>query len=430
MSMQEQSDVEVCEPVSGSLVPRQSADVELAERMVEQARTQGLKLVGPGGLLTQMTRRVLEAALETEMAEHLGYGKGDPAGRGTPNSRNGHSVKTVHTDIGPVTVKVPRDVDGEFEPQIVPKHVRRVGGFDEAILSLYAKGLTTGEIQAHLSDVYGAEVSRDLISRVTDAVLEDMSAWRNRPLDRIYPVIFIDALVVKVRDGQVANRPAYIVAGVSADGDRDVLGVWIGTGGEGAKQWLANLTELKNRGVQDVFLVCSDGLKGIGEAIEMVWPRATHQTCVVHLVRASLRYSNRKDWQAITPMLRDIYTAPTLEAAAARFGDFDTRWGTRYPALINMWRESWERFIPFLEFDQEIRKVIYTTNMIESLNARFRQATRRRGHFTSEQAALKVLYLVIKDKQGKGKHLTGRINGWKKALNAFALIYADRLAEN
>lgn len=430
MSMQEQSDVEVCEPVSGSLVPRQSADVELAERLVEQARTQGLKLVGPGGLLTQMTRRVLEAALETEMAEHLGYGKGDPAGRGTPNSRNGHSVKTVHTDIGPVTVKVPRDVDGEFEPQIVPKHVRRVGGFDEAILSLYAKGLTTGEIQAHLSDVYGAEVSRDLISRVTDAVLEDMSAWRNRPLDRIYPVIFIDALVVKVRDGQVANRPAYIVAGVSADGDRDVLGVWIGTGGEGAKQWLANLTELKNRGVQDVFLVCSDGLKGIGEAIEMVWPRATHQTCVVHLVRASLRYSNRKDWQAITPMLRDIYTAPTLEAAAARFGDFDTRWGTRYPALINMWRESWERFIPFLEFDQEIRKVIYTTNMIESLNARFRQATRRRGHFTSEQAALKVLYLVIKDKQGKGKHLTGRINGWKKALNAFALIYADRLAEN
>jgi putative transposase len=202
------------------------------------------------------------------------------------------------------------------------------------------------------------------------------------------------------------------------------------SGGEGAKQWLSYLTELKNRGVGDVFIVCSDGLKGIGEAIEMVWPRATHQTCVVHLVRASLRYSNRKDWQHITPMLRDIYTAPTVEAAAARFADFDTRWGSRYPAMINMWRESWERFVPFLDFDQEIRKVVYTTNMIESLNARFRQATRRRGHFPSEQAVLKVLYLVIQDKQSKTKRLVGRINGWKKALNAFALLYADRIAEN
>jgi putative transposase len=427
------SDVEVGEPVSGALVPlvpRQFSDVELAAQLVEQARTQGLKLVGPDGLLTQMTRRVLESALEAEMADHLGYEKGDPAGRGVPNSRNGHSSKTVHTDVGPVQIRVPRDMAGQFEPQIVPKHVRRVGGFDEAILSLYAKGLTTGEIQAHLADVYGAEVSRDLISRVTDAVIEEMTTWRNRPLDRIYPVVFIDALVVKVREGQVANRPAYIVAGVSADGDRDMLGVWIGTGGEGAKQWLSYLTELKNRGVQDVFIVCSDGLRGITDAIEMVWPRATHQTCVVHLVRASLRYSARKDWQAITPMLRDIYTAPTADAAAARFTDFETRWGTEYPAMIGMWRESWEGFTPFLQYDQEIRKVVYTTNMIESLNARFRQATRRRGHFPSEQAALKVLYLVIQDKQGKGKHLTGRINGWKKALNAFALIYADRLTEN
>jgi putative transposase len=389
-----------------------------------------VKLVGPDGLLTKLTAQVLQTALETEMAEHLGYDKGDPAGRGVPNSRNGHSVKTVHTDIGPVTVRVPRDVEGEFEPQIVPRHVRRVGGFDEAILSLYAKGLTTGEIQAHLADVYGAQISRDLVSKVTDAVVEDMTAWRNRPLDRVYPVIFIDALVVKVRDGQVANRPAYIVAGVSADGDRDVLGIWIGTGGEGAKQWLSYLTELRNRGVQDVFIVCSDGLKGIGEAIEMVWPRAAHQTCVVHLVRASLRYSSRKDWQAITPMLRDIYTAPTLEAAQARFGDFETRWGTRYPALINMWHDAWERFTPFLHFDQEIRKVIYTTNMIESLNARFRQATRRRGHFPHEQAALKVLYLVVQDKQGKTKKLVGRINGWKKALNAIALIYGDRITDN
>jgi transposase-like protein len=420
----------VSEPVSGSVVAvRPSSDVDLAAVLVEQARAGGVKLVGPDGLLTQLTHRVLQTALETEMAEHLGYEKGDPAGRGAPNSRNGHSVKTVTTDVGPVTIKVPRDTAGEFEPKIVPKHARRVGGFDEAVLSLYAKGLTTGEIQAHLADVYGTQVSRDLISRITDAVVEDMTMWRNRPLDRIYPVVFIDALVVKVRDGAVANRPAYIAAGVSAEGDRDVLGVWIGTGGEGAKQWLSYLTELKNRGVQDVFIVCSDGLKGIGEAIEMVWPRATHQTCVVHLVRASLRYSNRKDWQHITPMLRDIYTAPTVEAAAARFADFDTRWGARYPALISMWRDAWERFIPFLEFDQEIRKVVYTTNMIESLNARFRQATRRRGHFPNEQAVLKVLYLVIQDKQSRAKRLVGRINGWKKALNAFALLYADRIAE-
>jgi putative transposase len=429
--MHDAAESNVREPVSGSVVAvREPADVELAQGLVERARAEGLQLVGPGGLLTQLTQRVLQTALEAEMSEHLGYEKGDPAGRGAPNSRNGHSKKVVATDIGPVTIAVPRDTAGEFEPQMVPKHVRRVGGFDEAILSLYAKGLTTGEIQAHLAEIYGTHVSRDLISRITDSVVEDMTSWRNRPLDRLYPVLFIDALVVKVRDGAVANRPAYIVAGVSADGDRDVLGVWIGTGGEGAKQWLTYLTELKNRGVQDVFIVCSDGLKGIGEAIEMVWPHARHQTCVVHLVRASLRYSNRKDWQHITPMLRDIYTAPTVEAAAARFGDFEQRWATRYPAMLNMWREAWQRFIPFLEFDQEIRKVIYTTNMIESMNARFRQATRRRGHFPTEQAALKVLYLVIKDKQGKGKHLTGRISGWKKALNAFALVYGDRITDN
>jgi putative transposase len=289
------------------------------------------------------------------------------------------------------------------------------------------KGLTTGEIQAHLAEVYGAEVSRDLISKVTDAVNDELAAWRNRPLDRVYPVMFIDAIYVKIRDGAVANRPVYIVVGVSADGERDVLGMWVGTGGEGAKQWLAYLTEIKNRGVADAFIVCADGLKGITEAIAAVWPLAIHQTCVVHMVRATLAYTNRKDWQAITPALRSIYTAPGDGEAAARFAEFKAKWGVKYPAVIRMWEAAWERFIPFLAFDVEIRTVIYTTNMIESLNSRFRQATRRRGHFPTEQAALKVLYLVIREKHKNGGNITARISSWKKALNAFALAYGDRL---
>ena len=333
----------------------------------------------------------------------------------------------MQTDAGPVRITVPRDRDGSFDPQVVPKHARRVGGFDAAILSLYAKGLTTGEIQAHLAEVYGAEVSRDLISRVTDTVNEELAAWRNRPLDRVYAVVFVDAIVVKIRDGAVANRPVYIAAGVSLEGDRDLLGMWAGTGGEGAKQWLAYLAELKNRGVGDVFIICTDGLKGMGEAIEAIWPAAIHQTCVVHLVRHTLRLTSRKDWQHVTPGLRSIYTAPTAEAAAARLAEFTERWGGKYPAVIRTWEASWERFTPFLAFDAEIRTVVYTTNMIESLNARFRQATRRRGHFPNEQAALKVLYLVIRDKKKNGGNITARLNGWSKALNAFAITYGDRI---
>jgi putative transposase len=400
---------------------------ELAEELVGRARSDGVQLTGPGGLLTGITQMVLETALETELADHLGYDKGDPAGRGSPNVRNGHSAKTVHTDAGPVRIAVPRDRAGSFEPLVVPKHARRVGGFDTAILSLYAKGLTTGEIQAHLAEVYGAEVSRDLVSKVTDAVNEELTAWRNRPLDRIYAVLFVDAIMVKIRDGTVANRPVYLAVGVSLDGDREVLGMWAGTGGEGAKQWLAYLSELKNRGVADVFIVCTDGLKGMGEAIEATWPAAIHQTCVVHLVRHTLRLTSRKDWQHVTPGLRAIYTAPTAEAAAARFAEFAERWAAKYPAVIRTWEASWEKFTPFLAFDPEIRTVVYTTNMIESLNARFRQAIRRRGHFPTEQAALKVLYLVIRDKKKGGGNITARINSWKKALNAFAIAYGDRI---
>jgi len=432
MSIQDSSAARESEVVSGVLVPaaEMSWEQQVAEQLMEQAKSDGIKLVGPGGLLAGITRRVLQTALETEMSDHLGYDKGDPAGRGAPNARNGYSDKTVHTDLGPIPVKIPRDRAGEFEPQVIPKHVRRVGGFNEMILSLYAKGLTTGEIQAHLSDVYSADVSRDLISKVTDAVNEELAAWRNRPLDRIYAVVFIDAIVVKIRDGAVANRPVYVAVGVSLDGDRDVLGMWVGNGGEGAKQWLVYLTELKNRGVQDILIICSDGLKGIGDAIGQTWPQAIHQTCVVHLVRATLRYSSRKDWQNITPGLRSIYTAATRAEAEDRFAEFEERWGAKYPAMIGMWRDSWERFCPFLDFDVQIRKVIYTTNMIESLNSRFRQATRRRGHFPTDQAALKVLYLVVKEKKRAGENIIARVNGWRQALNAFAILFADRINNN
>jgi putative transposase len=425
-------------PATGEVVGVTAEDVgstvdwrqQLAEQLLEKAKTDGVKLVGPDGLLAGITKAVLETALQTELSDHLGYEKGDPAGRGSPNNRNGRTSKTVHTDLGPVRIDVPRDRAGSFEPTIVPKNSRRVGGFDEAIISLYAKGLTTGEIQAHLHDVYGAEISRELVSKVTDAVNDELASWRNRPLDRVYPVVFVDALVVKIRDGAVANRPVYIAVGVSLDGERDVLGMWVGTGGEGAKQWLVYLTELKNRGIADVLIICSDGLKGLGEAIGQVWPQATHQACVVHLVRSTLRYTNRKDWQAITPAMRAIYTAATTADAEARFAEFCETWGTKYPAVQRVWTDAWERFTPFLAYDREIRKVIYTTNMIESLNSRFRQATRRRGHFPNEQAALKVLYLVVRDKKSKGKDIIARINGWKVALNAFALSYGERITNN
>ena len=404
------------------------AELEFARQLVDWARSEGLSLVGPGGLLAGITKRVLESALDVEMDEHLDdVGEVDADTGRRFNIRNGHGAKTVQTEIGPVRIQIPRDRAGTFEPLIVPKHSRRLGGFNETILSLYAKGLTTGEIESHLSEVYDADVSKELISRVTDAVVAEMEAWRQRPLDRVYAVVFVDAIVMKIREGQVANRPVYVAVGISLDGERDVLGMWAGTGGEGAKQWAAYLTELRNRGVEDVFMVCSDGLKGMTEAIEQVWPLAVHQQCVVHLVRASLRYTNRKDWRKITPILREIYAAPTVTVAEERFEEFAAEFGAKYPAVIKLWRSAWPQFVPFLDYDHDIRKVLYTTNIIESLNARFRQASRRRGHFPTEQAAMKVLYLVVKEKRKNGGSITGRIYGWAKALNALILVYGDRV---
>jgi putative transposase len=410
-----------------TVVTPSSVEVELAQELLERARAEGVSLVGPGGLLQGLTKTVLETALEAEMTEHVGYEPHDPAGRNSGNSRNGTRTKTVLTDIGPVELDVPRDRDGSFAPVIVPKRKRRLSGVDDLVVSLTAKGLTTGEVQAHLFDIYKAEVSRETISKITDRVLDTMTEWQNRPLDVVYPVVFIDAIHVKIRDGQVANRPIYTAIGVTIDGERDILGLWAGTGGEGAKYWLSVLTEIKNRGVGDVCIVVCDGLKGLPEAIEATWSRAIVQTCVIHLLRNSFRYASKRDWPAMAKDLKPVYTAPTEAAALERFVEFAGVWEAKYPAVVKLWESAWEEFIPFLAFDMEIRTIIYTTNAIESLNARFRRAVKARGHFPNEQAALKCLYLTVISLDPTGTGRQRWTNRWKAALNAFAITFEGRI---
>jgi putative transposase len=410
-----------------SSVPEQIDRQQLAQQLVERARTEGVDLVGPGGLLTGLTKTVLETALDAERSEHLGYDKHDPAGRNGGNSRNGTRSKTVLTEVGPVEIEVPRDRDGSFEPVIVRKRQRRLDGIDQIVLSLTARGLTTGEIAAHFAEVYGAKVSKDTISRITDKVLEEMAEWCNRPLDRIYPVVFIDAIVVKVRDGQVTNRPVYVAIGVTVNGERDILGLWAGDGSEGAKFWLAVLTEIKNRGVEDVCILVCDGLKGLPDAVTTAWPLTTVQACLLHLIRNTFRYASRRDWDAISKQLRPIYTAPTAAAAAARFDEFTQAWGGQYPAVVKLWQAAWEEFIPFLDYDVEIRRIICSTNAIESVNARYRRAVRARGHFPTEQAALKCLYLVTRSLDPTGRGRARWAMRWKPALNAFAITFNGRI---
>lgn len=337
---------------------------ELAAELVEHAQLEGVDLVGPGGLLGDLTNRVLEASLEGEMTAHLGYAKHDPAGRDGGNCRNGTRTKTVLTEIGPVDIDVPRDRDGTFEPRIVAKRQRRLAGVDEMVISLSAKGLTTGEVQAHLAEVYGSDISRDTISAITDRVVGEMAEWQNRPLERIYPVIFIDAMVVKIRDGQVANRPIYTAIGVTIDGTCDILGLWVGAGGKGAKYWLGVLTEIKNRGVDDVCIVVCDGLKGLPDAIEATWSRAIVQTCVLHLIRNTFRLASRADWDTMAKDLRPVYTAINEADAAAKLNEFHDTWGDKYPAIRGLWDNAWSEFVPFLDYSVEIRRVIYSTDDI------------------------------------------------------------------
>ncbi|GAA1200348.1 IS256 family transposase [Streptomyces rhizosphaericus] len=411
------------EPVEDELVD------EVVERLMDRADASGVALLGEGGLLTEVTRAVLERALDAEMTAHLGYEKHDPAGRGSGNSRNGTSPKTLLTDAGAVTVAVPRDREGSFEPQLVPKHARRLAGFNERILSLYARGMSVRDIRSHLAGIYGIEVSPDLISKVTDAVTDELDAWQTRPLDAIWPIIYIDALWVKIRSGAVVSRPVYVAVGVDMDGCKDVLGLWAGDEGEGATTWMTVLSELRNRGVEDVCIVACDGLKGLPEAVTATWPKATVQTCVIHLIRASLRFAAKQHHARLVPQLKAIYTASTEQAAEQALADFAAdELGQRYPAIVRTWQAAWSEFTPYLAFPPEIRKVVYSTNLIESINARLRKATRNRGHFPSEQAALKVLYLAVREQiTPKARDINHVAAHWKKALNQFSLFFEDRL---
>lgn len=404
-------------------------DKALVARLVGEARQQGLSVDGEGGLLTQLTKLVLESALEGEVTAHLGYEKHERTeGTAGGNARNGTRSKTVLTKAGPVQIEVPRDRAGTFEPMVVAKRQRRLGSIEDVVLSLSARGMTHGDIAAHLADVYGSEVSKTTISTITDKVLDGMAEWQNRPLDPVYPVVFIDCIHVKVRDGQVANRPIYIALAVTVDGNRDILGLWAGDGGEGAKYWLQVLTEIKNRGVEDVLMVVCDGLKGLPDAVNAVWADTVVQTCIVHLLRNSFRYSARQDWDAISRSLKPVYQAGTVAEAEERFLEFQEEWGQKYPAIVRLWSNNWAEFVPFLQFDREIRRIVCTTNAIESVNARIRKAVRARGHFPNEQAALKCVYLAVMALDPTGKGRARWTQRWKQALNAFDIAFDGRLS--
>lgn len=406
-----------------------AADEQLVAELAKRARADGVSLAGEDGLLQRLTKIVVEAALEGEMDDHLGYAKHDPAGRDGGNSRNGTRAKTVLSEVGPVEVEVPRDRDASFAPVTVAKRQRRLNGIDQIVLSLSAKGLTSGEVSAHLAEVYGASVSKQTISTITDRVLDGMSEWQSRPLDAVYPVVFIDAINVKIRDGQVANRPIYLAIAVNCDGERDILGLWAGEhgDGEGARYWLQVLTDLKNRGVKDVCMLVCDGLTGLPQAVETVWPQTVVQTCIVHLLRNSYRYASKRHWSAIARDLKPVYTAPTEAAALDRFAEFSEKWETTYPAIIRLWTDAWAEFVPFLAFDIEIRRLVCTTNAIESINARLRRATRARGHFPTEQAAMKCLYMALMSLDPTGRGRRRWSNRWKAALNAFDITFEGRL---
>lgn len=407
--------------------PASSPEMEAARELVRQAREQGLSLTGPEGLLKQMTKTVLETALNEEITEHLGYEKHNRVGSSNGNVRNGTRPKTVLTEAnGHVQIEVPRDRAGTFEPQIVKKRQRRLTGVDEIVLSLYSKGLTTGEISAHFAEIYGASVSKETISRITEKVIEEMNDWAHRPLDEVYAAVFVDAIMVKVRDGQVANRPIYAAIGVTLEGERDVLGLWAGSGGEGAKFWMSVLTDLRNRGVKDVFFCVCDGLKGLPEVVANVWPRTIVQTCLIHLLRNTFRLSSKRDWDALKRDIKPVYTAVNADAARVAFEAMAETWGQRYGAIVRLWDNAWQEFIPFLDYDVEIRRVLCSTNAIESLNARYRRAVKARGHFPTEQAALKCLYLVTRSLDPTGNGKTRWAMRWKPAINAFAITFSDR----
>ena len=381
-------------------------------------------LTGKDGILKQLTARLVERAMQAEMTEHLGYERHDPKGRGTPNSRNGLGTKTLKTELGPMEIEVPRDRDGSFEPQLVKKRQTRFTGFDEKILSMYARGMTVRDIQGHLEDMYGVDVSPDLISRVTSAVAEDVIAWQTRALEAVYPIVYLDALVVKVRDqGVVRNKAVYIALGVTVAGSKEVLGLWIEQN-EGAKFWLKVVNELKNRGVKDILIACCDGLKGFPEAIETAFPVTVVQTCIVHMIRNSLRFVSYKDRKAVAKDLRPVYSAASREEAAAALDAFEAKWARRYPMIASSWRSNWERVVPFLDFPPDVRKVIYTTNAIESLNSSLRKLLHYRGHFPTDEAVFKLLYLALTNIEKKWDR---SLRDWNNVLGQFSIFFKDRI---
>jgi putative transposase len=407
--------------VASELDPDDLPD-ELIDELLSGARTPD-EITGPDGLLQRLTKRLVERAMAAELSEHLGYEHGEAPPGGAGNARNGTTPKTVHTGHGSVRIEQPRDRQGSFEPQIVPKHQRRFEGFDDKIIAMYGRGMSVRDIQAQLRELYGVEVGHDLISRVTDAVLDDVREWQARPLEDVYPILFLDALIVKVRDaGAVRNLACYVAIGVNLEGERDVLGLWFQRS-EGAKFWLQVLNELKQRGVSDVLVCCVDGLKGFPEAIEAVYPHTWVQTCIVHLIRQSLRFVPDKHRRQVAKELRPIYTAVDADAAAEALAQFETSWGERYPMIGKTWHDAWEHVIPFLAFPPEVRRVVYTTNTIEALHRQIRKTIKTRGHFPTEEAARKLIYLAITNAEKKWR----QTYHWSSALLAFKIHFGDRL---
>jgi putative transposase len=397
---------------------------ELVDELLAGARSEE-EIVGPGGLLSQLTKRLVERAMEVELTDHLGYEPHQEPAGGAGNTRNGSTPKTLVTEHGPVPIDTPRDRDGSFEPKLVRKRQRRFEGFDEKILALYSRGMSTRDIEAHLRELYGVSVGRDLISRMTDAVIEDVRAWQQRPLDDVYPILFLDAFVVKVRDGGSVQRKAcYLALGVAMDGERDVLGMWF-QDNEGAKFWMQVLSDLKQRGVKDILICCVDGLKGFPEAIEAVFPETEVQTCIVHLIRHSLKYVPRRQYDQVVKDLKPIYKATDADAALAALEHFEEKWGKQLSPIVKAWRDSWDHVIPFLAFPEEVRRVIYTTNAIEALNRQLRKAIKTKGHFPNEEAARKLIYLAINNAVPQWT----RTRGWTKALLAFKIHFGDRLPD-
>lgn len=382
-------------------------------------------LIGENGLLKQLTKRLLERAMQAEMTNHLGYEKHAPATKKNDNTRNGSYKKTVKGEFGNLDIAVPRDRNSSFEPVIIPKGESRFTGFDDKIISMYARGMTTRDIQGHLEEIYGVEVSPTLISQVTEAVTEEVKLWQNRPLDEVYPIVYLDAIRVKVRhNSQVINKAVYLAIGVTKEGVKEVLGMWTAET-EGAKFWLQVVTELKNRGVKDIFIACVDGLKGFPEAIEAVFPKTQVQLCIVHMVRHSLNYVSWKQRKEVAEDLKSIYQAPTVEMAEANLEAFAAKWDGSHPTIARSWRNNWERIIPLFSYPPEIRKAIYTTNAIESLNMSLRKVTKNRGHFPNDDAMFKLLYLALKN---IAKKWTMPIRDWKAALNQFTIMFEDRMS--